>query len=350
MKFLLFMCLSLALCAPAEQWIIDGWMQREAPDPQTAVNTAAITEEVAARAVGDEAINAALDSGVRRLYNGISAPASPSVGDVWYDTVDNKLKIYDGSWRYIPELLKFADANGIVKNADRLDGCDSTYFLPRTSSCSVTAGYATFSGAWLNGFLDVVNKAYLKNGLDVSGDIYATKWNATFWMSAGTVFADDYNKAGNTNNDTLGSFSSHSIIQSNRIGLLACQDSTIRNCQNIVASGYGQQMDNADGCFIGGAENSVTNASDCLIHTKLSSITDCGRSVFLGGTGIVAGNVTNSVVMGRDFTITNLDGVFYVKGLSVMLNLPDGTTAPAEIPAGALWVDSDDDYTVKVKQ
>ncbi len=346
-----FLVLLFAFCAQADQWVIDGQRQLEAVDPQTAINTAAISQEEAQRIVEDEAVNTVLSSGVPRVYNAIVSPDSPAVGDVWYDTADNKLMLYDGSWRVIPELLKFADANGVVNNADKLDGLDHTYFLPRSSSTSFAAGYATLSGAYLNGYLDVVNKAYLKNGLDLWGNLNLVTQSAAIWFAGGgSIFMDSYNKAGNTNNSIFGSFSSHSVLKNNRIALVACQDSDVQDCNNTFAAGYAQTINNADGCFIGGAENSITNVADCLIHTKLSTITNCAKSVFLGGTNIVAGNVTNSIVMGQNFTLTDLDGVFYLKGLHVLLNLPTGTTAPAGIPAGAMWVDTDDEYAVKVKQ
>ena len=353
-KFLVssFLVLLFAFCAQADQWVIDGQRQLEAVDPQTAINTAAIIDEQTGRVSGDEAIHTMLDRGISRVQNGIIPPANPAVGDLWCDTSSGTvLKIYAGFWRVIPWLLQFAYTDGTVRNADKLDGLDHTYFLPRSSSISFTAGYATLSGAYLNGYLDVVNKAYLKNGLDLWGSLNLVTHSASIWFSGqGSIFMDSYNKAGNTNNSIFGSFSSHSVLKNNRIALVACQDSDIQDCNNTFAAGYAQTIKNADGCFIGGAENSITNVADCLIHTKLSTITNCAKSVFLGGTNIVAGNVTNSIVMGRNFTITNLDGVFYLKGLHVLLNLPTGTTAPAEIPAGAMWVDSDDEYTVKVKQ
>ncbi len=347
--------LLFALCAQADLWIIDGQQTQtlnlNVSDPQAAINTAAISQEEALRVAGDEAVNTVLNNGVPRIHTAIISPDNPSTGDVWYDTVGNKLRVYDSYWRVFPELLKFADENGIVKNADKLDGLDHTYFLPRSSSISFTAGYATLSGAYLNGYLDVVNKAYLKNGLDLWGDLNLGTHSAAIWFAGqGSIFMDSHNKAGNTGNSTFGSFSSHSVLKNNRIALVACQDSDVQDCNNTFAAGYAQTINNADGCFIGGAENSITNVADCLIHTKLSTITNCAKSVFLGGTNIVAGNVTNSIVMGQNFTITDLDGVFYIKGLHVLLNLPTGTTAPAGIPAGAMWVDTDDEYTVKVKQ
>ena len=128
-------------------------------------------------------VNTSVASFQGQYVSQASAPSSPSVGDLWFDTTNDIMKVYNGaSWANAGSSV-----NGVENSVQHIATAGQTTF-----SATYDAGYVD---VYLNGILLATTDYTATNGLSVVLDVGASVSDVVYIQAFGTfALADHYTK------------------------------------------------------------------------------------------------------------------------------------------------------------
>jgi hypothetical protein len=238
-------------------------------------------------------------------FSSTASPSNPITGQVWFDTAENKLKVYNGT-AFIPvssATIAATQPSTLGIGDLWFNSADAQlYFYDGTTPILLGPSYSTsqsLSGLKVESILDTLNQTrvitslynngillgiFAKDSFTPKNTIIGFSGNIIPGFSAGTLSGLKFNVTV-TNSESLGGVSSTSYVRSDTANLLT-ESLTVEDNIGIKIGEGGElilQVDNGNALFANSASNKnitlrvtkdTTSAEDAMVISSSTRVID----------------------------------------------------------------------------